>query len=315
MIIKTGNIPEKVTYVYDDKLSAFVLDNESKVYSFNVNRENNRKILVCKNESLRNVKINNYSGKDNYSATVSVTGTDIVLNMSVDIHCDNVAEAMSEKGINKGGILNGEFVWATVDNRVKLLLRNSKTYNKIKTYMDSKDKKPIEIKDMEVGDIYLDRQDNRHLLIGFVDTIKYDFKTHIENRDRKYNFFRKDIANGLLLAQIHNNVRDDKIQYYLDNFNKHNIFDPFKFYIKTSHSLISKVTKVNVAEKFIENLKEMYIKGVSLSYTETTIPACNHRNYSRYCKVSGLVHMNPAGTGNDKTLLPVYNSIQGEINS
>jgi len=274
-----------------------------------------KSFIVCKNQPLTDIKINNYLGKDNYSATVSVTGTDNIFDMSVEFHCDNLTEVMLDAGVKAGGILSGPFIWATVDNRVKLILENSDTYNKINFYINSRNKKPIAKDDMVEGGVYVDKQNTHYVYICSVDTLKYEYKNFIRNHERHYKFSKKVITDGFLLAKANKNIPIDRMQFHLNNFDKGISFSPFLFKVQQSHSLISQVGKVDMRNGFFNELQDFYVKGVALQYRDAAKSEYNYRNYARFCCVSDLIHMNLAGVGPLQTNIKVYNLIDETIES
>ena len=266
MEIIKGSFPLSVVYVYDMDNNADAIVPGSK-YLDKIEESENIKKVICNNESMYNVTIKQCLGNDNYVVTLSATGDDKVFNMNVQFECDRFLNDVIKEGIEAGGKLNGSFVWCCVDGKMKLVLENSDTHKRIYGYIKRKNKKPIPSSNLVIGGIYEDRQENKFIYLGSVDTYEYSYVIKIKkknkNRTREYVFKKRKLENAILFAGIGRNIKIDNMQDHINKYDKE-VHCPLRFKIQTSHSFINHIHTVKIDNDFIDKLRNIQIKEMIL---------------------------------------------------
>jgi len=84
-----------------------------------------------------------------------------------DLREDVILEAMIEAGIERGGILNGEYVWAVQGSQMKLTRVGSPLYRDLTKTTERRELKKISAKDLVPGGIYARPAGERGVFIGF----------------------------------------------------------------------------------------------------------------------------------------------------
>ena len=83
-----------------------------------------------------------------------------------DLREDVLLEAILSVGIEAGGRLNGEYLWARVGSQMKLVRIGSSLHTANLDSMQYKAKPKISIKNLEIGRIYIDSREFEHLYLG-----------------------------------------------------------------------------------------------------------------------------------------------------
>jgi len=321
MEIIKGSFPLSVVYVYDIDNNAEAVVPGSK-YLDKIEETETVKKILCDNDSMYNVVIKECLGNDNYVVTLSATGDDKVFNMNVQFECDRFLNDVIKDGIKAGGKLHGSFVWCCVDGKMKLVLENSDTHKRIYGYIKRKNKKPVPTSSLIVGGIYEDRQENKFIYLGAVDTDQYEYNIKVKRRHnhadiRNYVFKKRKLENAILFAQIGNNLKVENMQEHIDKYDKE-VHCPLKFRIQTSHSFIHHIHTVKVDPDFIEKLRDIQIKEMVFGASHYSKKYSYITNYEEkklayYCRFSSLVHMNKAGFGSFPPTVGEYHEVDMRI--
>lgn len=197
---KIGSIPEKLIYVYskstciDGELvyPTFIADaNKSETIETGVNwaeikewDKKNSDVSVSKlevnNEPVSKVRISSLEkrGRGGRAYKVIVTLPNKSESFYVDLREDVLMDTILEKGIDKKGILKGDFIWARVNTDMKLIRIGSKLHEemiqstKLNSVKISKSK-------LEVGGVYSNKHHTKVYLGEFttVNCIRNEIKT------------------------------------------------------------------------------------------------------------------------------------------
>lgn len=197
---KIGSIPEKLIYVYskstciDGELvyPTFIADaNKSETIETGVNwaeikewDKKNSDVSVLKlevnNEPVSKVRISSLEkrGRGGRAYKVIVTLPNKSESFYVDLREDVLIDTILEKGIDKKGILKGDFIWARVNTDMKLIRIGSKLHEemiqstKLNSVKISKSK-------LEVGGVYSNKHHTKVYLGEFttVNCIRNEIKT------------------------------------------------------------------------------------------------------------------------------------------
>lgn len=313
MLTTKGNIPSKVTYLYDKENKALIADNDSPVTQRKVEESTDLEILVCDNVPMDNIQIKEYLGNDNYAVSISASGTDKVMDMSVEFHCDKFMNEVIKDGIDKGGKLKGEFLWGTIDNRVKLILKDSNTYKNIKSYLKRKKSKPLSNKSLVIGGVYEDKQEVRYIYFGRIDTLRYDYRRWAQGMHKahpQYKFTRTPMKDVILFAKVSSKLSMSALQSHIDRFNIDEEFI-LGIYVQESQTFINHVGNVTLVDDFIDKFQEFKSKYVI--FNSDYVNAEKPEQLSRFCNISDLVHMQKSGLGHLQPFLKVYHAIDGKV--
>jgi hypothetical protein len=318
MLSIRGNIPAEVTYIYDNEQKAYVTDNDSPTTVKKIEENQGRETLVCKNVPMNNICLNESLGEGVYSATVSASGTDKILDMRVQFQCDRFINEVIKDGMSKGGKLNGSFLWGTIDNKVKLILKDSEIYSKIKSYSQRKIMKPISNNELQIGGVYCDKQEKRYVFLGRVDTNRYTYKKKPCKTDKYgyvYSFFKETVIDGILFAKVSENLKTENIQKNMDSFDKN--CSSLHFYVQNTHSFIYQIGIVTVPDDIIYQVKDFKTKESIICFRpmDGFTPSHQNNNLSRYCFISDLAHMSPHGNGPLPPYAKVYNMIEERLST
>lgn len=154
----------------------------------------------------------------------------------VDLREDVLLDTMFKHGICKQGILLGEYIWAMVGGQMKLILCNSKLHERlIETTEIRKIDKKITSSEWKPGCVYVGKNNEPKLFLGWIDTIEFDIQRETYNSSKKY--LSKYVKNKALWYDFYNiNIPENAIKILYDNFKKGQfpcwIYNPKNFVVK-----------------------------------------------------------------------------------
>lgn len=153
----------------------------------------NPRQVVVDNKPFGNVKIVGLEERGNGGRAYKVTIDD---KFYVDLREDVVLDTMLEKGIEKGGLLKGEFVWIKNGNHLKMIRFGSSVYDSYKKTTDTGVHKmtKLDAKGIVPGGIYTMKNGDTYLYLGVFKT--YEFQQH----DR-WAFDRTEYKNMALVKE------------------------------------------------------------------------------------------------------------------
>lgn len=301
--VAVGSIPEKICYVYSNKQEVAVgcawdiswYDNDdgpktvketvtpafptedgdskslTRAKEWAERSYYNEKKRVSQTEVVENVPVNNVrilsleergNGGRAYKA--------IIHNYYVDLREDVLMDTVLKVGIEPGGILKGEYVWAKMGSQMKLVRIGSELHRLIMEFESKKDIKPVGKGDLEVGGVYQDRKKNRAIFIGYVNTtgFKEEKKPDYYDRANKkptFNYETTTIKKGLLFYEIYNFETVEKSVKEMTTKDS-----DYQYKIVKSHSYIEKVGQVQLTDGLIERLRSKALKQVKDHILEFT---------------------------------------------
>ena len=149
----------------------------------------------------------------------------------VDLREDVLLDAILHVGINSGGKLMGEYLFAKVGSQMKLVRMDSGLYNELikSTAMSNSTK----VKNLKFGRIYESKQ-QKLVYLGNVTSTEVDFKENEQQRGTYRN--NNDPLFGKLTTKPVSGMLFYEIPSYEKNIKKIDL-DAYRFSIKKSHSL------------------------------------------------------------------------------
>lgn len=98
----------------------------------------------------------------------------------VDLREDVLLDTIREVGISPGGVLNGEFIFATVGSQMKLVRVGSDLHKSLVEATANRGQK-IKKSELEPSCIYRNVKDEKFAFIGYVDCVKAHYNTERNN--------------------------------------------------------------------------------------------------------------------------------------
>lgn len=226
MTIKTGHIPTKVSYIYGKSETVAVQWEDLEVstpiteevvtpsFCIEPNNEGRRKTalrwleiksrgteaseLERENEPFR-IRICSLEVRERGGRAYKVVTED---KFYFDLREDVLLEAILNCGVNKGGEINGTFIWAIVSGQMKLIRFGSALHSTIIETGKIRDSKTIKVSDMTPGSVYQNRKGDRFIYLGQANTIEYKFERSIEPS------FHNDYKSAPAKAQRHERSKE-----------------------------------------------------------------------------------------------------------
>lgn len=280
-----GNIPENVTYIYstekvlssyweDDALRAGFVG-QSVTPAFCSDASNPKTLETGRNwagtehwvgNNRIKSKVNEFTRKNDPIAGIKIVSLEIrseggraykVItpdNYYFDVREDVLMDAMIEVGVSKGGIMNGEYIWAKVGSAMKLVRIGSVLHNALVAATADRVLKKLKHGDLKVGHIYKGKGAKSYVFLGYVDTEKFTCENVVNHtyagkfKDNKYS--RKEIKNGVLLME--------NSKYIIEQFLKDDL-SPYGLEINNSHSFIKDIGEVQLPSNVINKINMMNI--------------------------------------------------------
>lgn len=131
--------------------------------------ENDPKYFVHRNEPM-NICLAGYM--DVGTKTVSKFEAQVLLptGHSVSIPHDVLINSLLIDGIGADGKLNGEYIFAILNRRIKLIRVDTGIHRAVQKHIKNRARKPMSVKEMTVGKVYKTAAGNTGLFLGFVTT-------------------------------------------------------------------------------------------------------------------------------------------------
>lgn len=237
----------------------------------------NTSFNIVDNTPIRNVKV--VSANQIYNAV-------IINNYCVDLQVDVVMDTILQVGIDPGGILKGEYIWAKMgSSQMKLIRVGSELHRLIVEFESKKDIKMIGKKNLEVGGVYQDRRKNQAIFLGYVNTTRYNTlsisKTEFfQNKNYEFKYEMRAIKKAMLFYEV---SACDSLE---DSIKKIKTDLPsYSYPIKKSHKYIEKIDQVDIPNDIIEYLRNKFIRKIKEKIVEyANHKAAGNRNAISYLK-------------------------------
>lgn len=169
----------------------------------------------------------------------------------VDLREDILLDTILNAGIEIGGKLKGEYIWAKIGSAMKLIRTNSALHEEMlkSTEMNNLNK----IKNLQVGRIY-ESKTQRLIYLGKVNSTQVDF-IEKQNGNRYYNR-TSNLIDGKLVTKPVSGMLFYEIASYQKDINAMEI-DAYRFSIKKSHTLrIDTGIDAKIPVNWLSNLKK-----------------------------------------------------------
>jgi hypothetical protein len=205
----------------------------------------------------------------------------LIENFYVDLREDVLMDTLLQAGVEPGGILKGEYVWAKMGSQMKLVRVGSELHRLIVEFDSKKNVKPVGKKDLEIGGVYQDRKKNKAIFVGYVNTVVFKSlsdKPSYQRRGEKVTFEYKQ--NPIKKAMLFYDVYDfEKMEKNIKDMKKSE--RDYSYKIKKSHTYIEKVDQVKIPDDIIEYLRNKATKEAKEKILEYTGHKAPKDNYQR----------------------------------
>lgn len=185
------------------------------------------------------------------------------------IYDDIVMDSMFKMGIDPGGILKGEYIWAKVNKSMKLIRIGSEIHNHILDYQRRSSLKKLGKREFVPGGIYQDLRKNIHIFIGFVDSVRFDaqdrYNYNKKSNTPKFEYKLREYKKAMLFCKVESVI---KAKDCLESILSQEYMDPFV--IKDSHNFIEKVGEIKLQDsnEIIENYRQTSLKEMKNKVVE-----------------------------------------------
>jgi hypothetical protein len=294
--VAIGSIPEKICYVYSDEkevavgcvwdisyydneehktvrekvLPAFPTDNDENMLrrahewaeqAGYLQKKKSTHADVVDNLPIKNVRVLSLEHRGQGGRAYKV----VIGKYYVDLREDVLMDTLLQTGIDPGGILRGEYVWARTHSHMKLVRVGSELHRLIVEFQSKKDIQPIEKNNLEIGGVYRTRKKDKSIFIGYVNTTtlresKIVFskgKAIYDSKVPVFSFKKTPIKKAMLFYEV---VDCESMN---DNVKSMSTADNhYRFKIKKTHNFIEKTERVKIPEGVVVSLRNTAIKAI-----------------------------------------------------
>lgn len=290
MIVRKGHIPTKIVYVHgapktikvystNEDLTvttAYVADAENKTKieehkaaainltkKWNPNTSSNEEVCGVSVVEEDNVPMSGvrlcYMDQFSYIPTYRcVLPNGFFAELSKDV----LLEAIIAGGVEKGGFLSGEYIWAVRDKETFLVRVDSELYDSLLDAGERGMLATIRKKDLRIGKIYQNRQGDKSVFLGYVDT-DCIFAKPIKNEHndiRLYQVSKKEIRRSILTFNVSSwelsTSRHDIATFFQLALSKGK---PENFEIHESLKVVKEIGEVEVPDDVVEDIRMMNV--------------------------------------------------------
>jgi len=213
-----------------------------------------------------------------------------------EISGDVLLEAMKNMGVEHGGYLKGEYVWAKIRNEMHLIRKDSELFNVLVEQGDRALLSPLPLKTLKPGGVYLSPDGKQGVFLGYVSNEQLALKWPIKNPELYYIFNIEDRAmpmpclsvrknNSVMLWFIapYNKLTLDPTNalsnYFKNDLSKAHISSSFK--LKTSNPFVKQIDQIDIPENIID-----LVQAKALWTYKTTLAHCidtqTHNNNRKF---------------------------------
>lgn len=188
MIQTKGDIPKRITTVYRGDKRGWVADadNKKRVESIREAAGSTGTETTRDNTPMKEVKVVGIEYRSQGSSVYNVQTPDGGI---FDMNNTDILQVMIDVGVQAGGILQGEYIWARVHTGMCLILVGSKAHKDIIEYMALGSNKIIKPREFEVGGIYQSKSEIK-IFLGWYMTAHEKWEYDSVNQqfifDRRY---------------------------------------------------------------------------------------------------------------------------------
>ena len=221
-------------------------------------------IVNKNNDPIKNVKVLSLEQRGNSGRAYKV----LIDNFYVDLREDVLMDTLLQVGVDPGGILKGDYIWAKMGPNMRLVRIGSELHKLIMDFESKKKLKIIKKNDLEVGGVYQDAKKNRAIFLGFVNGTNYSVdnpKPVYSRNSAQFEYIKKPFKKLMLFFQIYNHENLAKTLLLLrDESNS------FRMEFKKSHNFIEKINQVEIPSDIISFHRANAAKTVKQKILEYT---------------------------------------------
>jgi len=182
-----------------------------------------------------------------------------------DLREDVLLDVMQTIGIDPGGILRGQFIWAKVGAEMKLVRVGSTLYEALLEAGERALMSPVAKKELQIGTLYETKQGEKGIFLGWVDTERYSLKwpngrsTHTNMHNRYANpvdkpqVVKTPMKRHLLWLSIP--AWEKGLPQTLLNELATNSGGYHRVELKKTHSMVKEVQKLTMPANLIETVR------------------------------------------------------------
>jgi hypothetical protein len=225
--------------------------------------------LKLENKPMTGLRILNreFSGSEKVYKVLNLDG------LFFEIHDDVLLETMLNSGIKPNGVLEGEFLWASINNEMKLVRKDSELFDVLLETGDREFLSFIEKNSLKVGGIYESRRGEKLVFLGHAVSETWRFEW-LNNKNVFFNtmlftgdkpFLRKKNVTLLLWVEIppfastNNEITLRFLTKNLESTLLHHTFTTTR-----SSTVIRKLGELPVPENVIEIVRKMSVETYKL---------------------------------------------------
>lgn len=270
-----GNIPQKLVYIcrprtsittkWDDHYKPISQIDASPTFVSDADNKNTiqtgkrwagskYKIIEKTNGPLSNVKIVSFEQRNEGGHAWKVLIDD---QYYVDLRSDVLLELLLNAGVLEQGKLNGSFIWGKVGSQMKLIRVNSELYSVL---MEANEIDKLErIKELEIGGVYLSKDDTKFVYLGKVSTTTF---IDTRKKDRRYYPYPDIIISNIKIEEKRNLLCFIQWPSYYKTLNEL-LEHAYYIQLQKSHSFKRKVDKVEVPPEWAEIVKLATVNDIT----------------------------------------------------
>jgi hypothetical protein len=235
------------------------------------------KVDEVENEPITDVKVLSLEERGNGGRAYKA----LIGRYYVDLREDVLMDTLLQVGVDPGGVLKGEYVWAKMGPQMKLVRVGSELHRLVTEFDSKKDIKPVSKGDLEVGGVYQDRKKNKAIFVGYVSTVTYKStnpEPYYRRTNDKADFkYKQTVAKKAML--FYELSPYTKMEQSIKNMkNKDN---EYYYKIKKSHSYIEKTDQVVILDGVVDYLREKAVKEVKSKILEYTGHKAPEKNFAK----------------------------------
>lgn len=177
----------------------------------------------------------------------------------VDFRDDVLLDVLIEAGVKKGGVLNGEYVFARVGSQMKLVRIGSELYKKLTENTKRRKLGKISNDDLKPGRVYLTKSGDEILFLGWISTV--EFKTKKEKYNQNWYNGTKEVFDKAIRVKKALLMWEGKPEDFLNQLGeKVNDFHYFYLKIVKNHSFVETSDKhIKIPTNVLEKVKQSLI--------------------------------------------------------
>jgi len=317
MILKS-DIPETVNYLPEKKIRNFkfewdlrddkyngdfdkhfngVFGRDCTVLVPNSKAASKKEIVSLPNKPMKGLR---FVGRSRYS-----TNSDHVLVLLpngyvVEMGLDSFTEVVLNEGLQLGGVIPGEWIWARVLGSMKLIRIGTGFHQSVLDYLKRESKPEYKLQQLNVGNIYATADKKFAVFLGFINTFSMqvrchpDDKEYISWRNNQYdidwqkkkklirydvNFKKVDLATlwfDLWYEESNLFDRRSQIEHQIKSFNK------YSFIVKKKHDYVEelKLKKLSIQDDIILSIRKSTEKAAIQSLKFQAAMESTQHNHS-----------------------------------